>query len=218
MGKTYCYTRVSTKNQCEDRQINEIEKYCNGHNIEIEKFFTDKITGKTFNREGLDNLMQVVQKGDTIIIKEMDRLGRNKEGIKAQLAAFKEKGVRVKILNIPTTLIDLPEGQDWVMDMVNNILIEVMGAVAEEERNKILERQKEGMAAMPIDEATGKRKSAKTGRTHGRPKVDSDKLNWAIELYSKKDRTIAEVCKITGVGRSTLMATVKKRREEGTLL
>ena len=72
----------------------------------------------------------------------------------------------VRILNVPTTLIDF-QGQEWIFDMINIILIEVMGAVAEEERKKILERQKEGIAAMPI--VDGKKVSTKTGRPMGNP-------------------------------------------------
>lgn len=87
-----------------------------------------------------------MRKGDILIIKELDRLGRNKEVIKEELNYFKAMGVRVKILNIPTTLMDLSEENTWVIDMVNNILIEVLGAIAEEERNKIRERQAEGIA------------------------------------------------------------------------
>lgn len=87
----------------------------------------------------------MLRRGDTLVITELDRLGRNKEMVKRELEWFKAAGVRVKILNVPTTLIDC-DGQDWVLAMVSNILIEVMASVAEEERTKIHRRQEEGIA------------------------------------------------------------------------
>ena len=86
-----------------------------------------------------------LRRGDTLVVKELDRLGRNKAKIREELEWFRAEGIRVKILNVPTTLLDC-EGQDWVLDMVSNILIEVMASVAEEERVKIHQRQAEGIA------------------------------------------------------------------------
>lgn len=86
-----------------------------------------------------------LRQGDTLVVKELDRLGRNKAKIREELEWFRAEGIRVKILNVPTTLLDC-EGQDWVLDMVSNILIEVMASVAEEERVKIHRRQEEGIA------------------------------------------------------------------------
>lgn len=118
----------------------------------------DKQSGKDFERDKYQALSRILRKGDILIVKELDRLGRNKEAIKEELNLFKSRGVRVKILNIPTTLMDLPESNAWVVDMVNNILIEVLGAIAEEERNKIRVRQAEGIA---IAKKQGKYKGRK---------------------------------------------------------
>lgn len=81
----------------------------------------------------------------------------NKADIKKELEEFKSSGVRVKILDIPTTLTDFPPEQAWVLEMINAILIEVLGAIAENERNKIRTRQREGIEA-------AKRKNIKFGR------------------------------------------------------
>lgn len=89
----------------------------------------------------------LLRRGDTLIIKSLDRLSRNKTDIKNELEYFKANGIRVKVLDLPTTLMDLPKGQEWVFDMVNNILIEVLGAIAEQERLTIRQRQAEGIAA-----------------------------------------------------------------------
>ena len=147
------YVRVSTKDQKEERQIEALKKYC--VDLEDKNIYVDKESGKDFNRKNYQNLKAILRAGDVLIIKELDRLGRNKEGIKEELNYFKDNQIRVKILNIPTTLMDLPEGNEWVFDMINNILIEVLGAIAEEERNKIRKRQAEGIA---IAKAKGKYK------------------------------------------------------------
>ncbi len=162
------YVRVSSKDQNEDRQVAAIKEYCKANNLDIEdrNIITDKQSGKDFNREGYKTLTrQLLREGDTLIIKELDRLGRNKAEIKKELEYLKDKKVIVRILDIPTTLIELPKGSDWVMDMVNNVLIEVMGSIAEEERQKIRRRQREG-----IEQAK------KAGKHLGRPRMDWDTI------------------------------------------
>lgn len=150
------YVRVSSKEQNADRQIKALKDYSS--ELKDKNIYIDKESGKDFNRDQYQELRKVLRKGDVLIVKELDRLGRNKEAIKDELNYFKDKGVRVKILNIPTTLMDLPESNDWVIDMVNNILIEVLAAIAEEERNKIRQRQAEGIA---IAKEQGKYKGRK---------------------------------------------------------
>lgn len=81
------------------------------------------------------------------MVKSLDRLSRSKADIKNELQFFKDNGIRVKVLDLPTTMMEFPEGQEWVFDMVNNILIEVLGAIAEQERVTIRQRQAEGIAA-----------------------------------------------------------------------
>ena len=137
------YIRVSSKDQNPERQFEAIKEF--EKEIKDENIYLDKQTGKDFNREKYQELKLILREGDTLIVKELDRLGRNKEMIKDELSFLKNEGIRVKILNIPTTLMDLPEENAWVIEMVNNILIEVLGAIAEDERNKIIERQAEGI-------------------------------------------------------------------------
>lgn len=150
------YIRVSSKEQNPERQIKALKDY--EKELKNENIYMDKQSGKNFNRKEYQELKKILRQGDTLIVKELDRLGRNKEMIKDELDWLNDKGVRVKILNIPTTLIELPEENAWVIKMVNNILIEVLGAIAEEERIKIRERQKEGIA---IAKKQGKYKGRK---------------------------------------------------------
>ena len=84
---------------------------------------------------------------------------------------FKENGIRLKVIDLPTTMIDLPESQEWVFEMVNNILIEVLGTIAEQERETIRERQAEGIAA-----------AKKSGKKFGRPALTFPE-NWN-KVYS----------------------------------
>lgn len=153
-NRIYGYARVSSREQNEDRQVEALVKF----GVSEQNIIIDKCSGKDTEREGYQYLKcQILRKGDTLVIKELDRLSRNKSDIKRELEQFKEMGVRVKILDIPTTLTDFPAEQMWVMDMINSILIEVLGSIAENERNKIRSRQREGIEA-------AKKKNVRFGR------------------------------------------------------
>ena len=89
----------------------------------------------------------ILRSGDTLVIKSLDRLSRNKQDIHNELQFFKDNGIRLKVIDLPTTMMDLPEGQEWVFEMVNNILIEVLGTIAQQERATIRQRQREGIEA-----------------------------------------------------------------------
>lgn len=142
MQKEFGYARVSSSHQREYRQIEALLQY----GVEERNIIVDKQSGKDFNRVGYLSLKEnLLRPGDAIVVKELDRLGRNKTMVKAELEWFKAHGIRVKILDVPTTLIDCGD-QDWVLDMVSNILIEVLSSVASAERDKIHQRQKEGIA------------------------------------------------------------------------
>ena len=151
----YFYTRVSTKEQNLARQLEEAKSYKN-----VDEVFCDKQSGKNFDRPEYERLKSIVQKGDEVIVKEMDRLGRNKRATKEEIEWFKEHGITLRILELPTTLIDF-NGQEWIAEMINNMLIEVLATMAEQEVKKIDKRRAEGIAAMPI--INGKKVSLKTG-------------------------------------------------------
>ena len=163
------YARVSSKDQNLARQI-ELFKSLGATD---EQIITDKKSGKDFDREGYKSLKSAMglRKGDTLVVKELDRLGRDKQAIKEELEYWRSKGVRVQVCDIPTTMQDFPEQQAWVQDMINNIIIEVYSTIAEQERLKIKQRREEGMAAMPINE-DGKKVSIRTGKPTGRPQTD----------------------------------------------
>lgn len=154
MKKTYGYARVSTKEQHLDRQV----KALMDHGVEERDIITDKATGANLEREGYTALKRtILREGDTLVVQSLDRLSRSKSDIKTELEFYKQSHIRLKVLDIPTTLIELESGQDWVFEMINNILIEVLSSIAEQERITIKQRQAEGIAA-------AKRKGKHLGR------------------------------------------------------
>lgn len=185
----YFLTRVSSKDQNLARQLAVARER---FDIPDENVFCDKASGKDFNRSEYQRLKAVVKQGDEVIVKEFDRFGRNKEEMKRELEWFKAHGVVVRILDIPTTLIDFKD-QTWVLEMVNNILIEVLGTIAEQERAKNKQRQREGLDAMPVID--GKRVSTKTGRPIGRPEKN-------IQYELLHGETITSACKRLGISRT----------------
>lgn len=149
MGIDFGYMRVSSKEQNLDRQLEALRQY-----VPYEDYiYSDKASGKDMDREGFQNMLKAMRSGDTLYIKSIDRLGRNKELIKQYLELFKKKGIRVKIIDLPTTMQDRPKEDEWVIDMINNIIIEVYTSMAEQERENIKQRQKEGIA---VAKAKGK--------------------------------------------------------------
>lgn len=161
--------------------------------------YVDKQSGKDFERERYQELKAVLCRGDEVIIKELDRLGRNKDAIKAEIQWFKENGIIVRIYDVPTTLIDF-KGQAWIADMINNMIIEVLGAMAEQEREKIRQRQKEGIAAMPM--VDGKKVSMKTGRAYGRPKQNLANMPKVFQKQKEGLISVTEACKEVGISRT----------------
>lgn len=197
MSERYFYSRVSAKDQNLARQLAVARQY---KDIPPENVYCDKQSGKNFSREEYTALKSKLGAGDEVIVKELDRLGRNKEEIKAEIAWFKENGIDLRILDVPTTLIDF-QGQEWVRDMVNNILIEVLGAMAEQEREKTLRRQKEGIEAMPVDEE-GYKYSAKTGRRFGRSSKCPANFHEVYNRQQRGDISLQEALAVTGIGRT----------------
>ena len=193
----YAYIRVSTKDQNLDRQFAAVKEY--RPELLEKNIYRDKQSGKNFERTAYLKLKEVVRSGDELIVKELDRLGRNKEEIQKELAWFKEHKIVVRILDVPTTLIDF-QGQEWVFEMINNVLIEVMGAIAQQERNKILQRQMEGIAAMP--EVDGKKVSVKTGRPIGNPGKQVVGFEKFLAKTKKGEISVTESCRELGISRT----------------
>lgn len=198
MEKVYGYARVSTREQNLDRQIAALRQYV----TDERDIITDKESGKDFDRTGYQYLRErLIRPGDTLIVKSLDRLGRNKEQVKEELQHYRADGVRVKILDLPTTMIELPEGQDWIVEMVNNILIEVLASIAEQERLTIRQRQAEGIA-----------EAKKQGRQLGRKKTDRPE-NWVevTELWKNGSITAVQAMDRLGLKKSTFYRMIREQ-------
>ena len=199
--RTYYYARVSSGEQNLDRQI-EIFK---SMGAEEKNIFTDKKSGKNLDRENYRILRDtVLRKGDTLVVTSLDRLSRNKLDMKSELEYFKENGIRVKVVDMPTTMIDV-DGQEWIIEMVNNIMIEVLSSIAEQERQTIRKRQAEGISAA---KARGKQFGRPTAEfpknweeIYTRWKNKEIKANTAINLLKLKKTTFYKLAKIYEQGR-----------------
>lgn len=189
MQKEFGYVRVSSSQQNTDRQFDALIKY----GVDERNIVVDKQSGKDFNRAGYLSLKEnLLRSGDTLVVKELDRLGRNKQMIKEELEYFKAHDIRVKILNVPTTLLDFGE-QTWILQMVSNILIEVMSSIAEEERLKIHQRQAEGIAA-----------AMDKGTRFGRPGVKKpENYELVMKQLSVGEITAVKAMKLLGVRKTT---------------
>lgn len=199
MKKVYGYARVSTRDQNLDRQLKALADF----GVEERDIVTDKESGKSLEREGYLMLKNhLLREGDTLVVMSLDRLSRNKSHIKTELEYYREHHIRVKILDIPTTLIELPEEQDWIFDMINNILIEVLASIAEQERVRTLQRQAQGIAA-----------AKEKGKHLGRPRASYPE-NWH-EVYLEWTNgkiTAKAAMNMLSLKRSTFYALVKQYR------
>lgn len=174
-NKTFYYARVSTREQNLNRQIAAFLAL----GATERDIITDKESGANLDRKGYLALKNtLLRRGDTLIIKSLDRLSRNKTDIKNELQFFKDNGIRLKVLDLPTTLMECPKGQEWVWDMVNNILIEVIGTIAQQERETTKVRQSEGIAVAKAK-----------GVSFGRPKFQQPD-NWDTVICEWKNGNI----------------------------
>lgn len=199
MSRIYGYARVSSKDQNLDRQLLELEKY-----VDREFIFADKQSGKDMDRLEYQLLRKITQKDDTIYIKSLDRLGRNKQQIKQELEYYKNKGVRVKILDLPTTMMSLESGQEWLMEMINNLLLEVLSTMAQQERTTIKQRQKEGIAAAQLK-----------GKHLGRPKAEyPPQWESVYKKWQAKEITAVKAMELLGLTRCTFYNLAKKYKDK----
>ena len=195
-GRIFGYARVSSKEQNLDRQLLALSQY-----VPEGLILYDKASGKDTDRPKYQALKGALglREGDTLYITSLDRLSRNKSDIKAELEWFKQHKVRLKILDLPTSLVEVPDGQEWIIDMITNILVEVLASIAEQERITIRKRQREG-----IDAARA------AGKHLGRPKVVMPENFGEVYMDWKADKITARYAmKKLGLKRSTFYRFVK---------
>lgn len=191
-NKTFGYIRVSSNEQNLQRQYDSIIKYVSDER----DIFFDKQSGKNLDRPGYQALKQTLRDGDTLYVHSLDRLSRNKSDIVKELQDFREKGITVRILDIPTSLMDYSKFGDMqksIMEMVNNILIEVLATIAQTERERIRTRQAEGIQS-------AKARGVHLGR---KPKEIPSSWEQDYEDWNSKKVTAVALCKKYGWSRST---------------
>ena len=152
----YGYVRCSSQKQNEARQIEALHKY----GLSDDQIVIDKESGKidTDERTRYSTLRKLLRAGDVLVIDAVDRIGRTKVNIKDEIEYLKKKGVRLVILSLPTTMIQVEQNQAWVVDMVTNLLIEVYSSIAEQE---LVEKERRTRAGIEVAKAAGKYKGRK---------------------------------------------------------
>lgn len=197
MSRIFGYARVSSREQNLDRQILALKEYVDEQNI-----LADKSSGKDLERPAYQALKGALglREGDTLIITSLDRLSRNKEDIKNELQWFQKKKVRLKILDLPTSMIEVPDGQQWIINMIQNILIEVLSSIAEQERLAIRKRQREGIEAAKAQ-----------GKHLGRPKINQpEEFIQIYEQWKRNEITAVKAMQEMGLSSSTFYRMVRK--------
>ena len=141
-NSTYGYVRVSTKDQNLDRQISAMQEF----GISDQNIVLDKQSGKNFDRPGYQQLVTKLKAGDTLIIKSIDRLGRNYDEILEQWRTLtKEKQIAIVVLDMP--LLDTRKNRDLTGTLIADLVLQLLSYVAQTERESIRQRQAEGIAA-----------------------------------------------------------------------
>jgi len=198
MNKVYGYARVSTKEQNLDRQLVELEKYvANERDI-----ITDKASGKDFNRVGYMSLRDtLLRSGDTLVVKELDRLGRDMNMIKEEWNTLLKMGIDIIVIDTP---ILNTKGKDSLeKNLISNIVFELLSYMAQKERDKIRSRQSEGISALKLRNG---------GKGIGRP-VTIEIDNQFLDIYRRwkaNEMTAVKAMDILGIYKSTFYRKVRE--------
>lgn len=183
------YVRVSTEEQNEQRQIEGLEKY------KIEKWFIEKVSAKDMNRPKLKELIDFAREGDTVYIHDFSRIARSTRDLLALIDTFNEKGI---------FLVSNKENIDTATP-TGKLLVTMIGAINEFERQNMLERQKEGIA---IAKRAGKFKGRK------RTTINSDNFRIQYERYMKREINKKELAKVLNISRPTLDKYIAEYKEK----
>lgn len=183
-GQRIGYVRVSTLDQSEERQLDQVT---------VDKVFTDKASGKDTQRPELDQLLAFVREGDTVVVHSMDRLARNLDDLRRLVQGLTQRGVRIEFVKECLTF----TGEDSPMA---NLMLSVMGAFAEFERALIRERQREGIAL-----------AKKRGAYRGRKKVLSQEQAADLRRRAGAGEQKARLAREFGISRETLYQYLKRR-------
>ena len=208
----YAYMRVSTTKQDISRQEQALKEYEKEHNIIISKenIFTDYYTGKTFDRENYKKLVSCMNKGDYLIVKEVDRLGRNWDLIKQEWTRLQDLGVKIIIIDLPILSDALPNEKGALEELglagrlIKEQMLTLMCYSAQLERDKISQRTKEALAEKKLH-------GTKSGKPIGKPKSTRNTENAFIDTLKLLCRGYSQrnACYETNFPVSTLKAYLR---------
>lgn len=210
----YGYTRASTLQQSTHRGEEEIRKFCQREGYELIDIFSDNVSGKDYdNRIEYNFLKKRLQKGDVIIIPELDRLGRTRKGVLEELKYFKDRGVRIMILEIPLTLnkVDREDNSDSALinDLVTELIIQLYSTFSELETRKRAERQRQAIELM--------KKDPREWARYGRPKEKlPDNFVEVYKLVQQGEIRPFQAIETLGMKKSTYYK-YKKLYEQGKI-
>ena len=193
-SKIYGYVSVSTKEQNEDRQLIALREFP----VLVNNIYMDKLSGKDFNRPQYRKLLRKIRPGDIVVIKSIDRLGRNYEEILMQWRIItKEKQVDVVVLDMP--LLDTRKsGNDLTGTFVADLVLQILSYVAQTERENIHQRQKEGIAAAKL-----------RGVRFGRPRKPILEGFWQLKVdWENKKITSREAAQQLSIAQDTFLRWV----------
>ncbi|MCM1266210.1 MAG: recombinase family protein [Candidatus Gastranaerophilales bacterium] len=187
MGKTFAYIRVSTREQKEDRQIDSLQ------GLHVDEIIVEKASGKNFvSREKYQAMKAQLRSGDLVIVKSIDRFGRNYKQICSEWESLVNMGVDIQVLEMP--ILNTRNNQNGLTGrLITDIVLKLLGYVAERERTNIKTRQAEGIA------------SAKSrGVKFGRPTAELPKdFIRCYELYQQKLIKVKDVMSMCNIAKST---------------
>lgn len=197
-AKIYGYIRVSTKEQCEDRQLLALKEFP----VLEDNIFMDKLSGKDFNRPKYKSLIRKIKPGDILVVKSIDRLGRNYEEILEQWR-FITKGKRADIVVLDMPLLDTRQtGKDLTGTFVADLVLQILSYVAQTERENTRQRQKEGIAAAKL-------RGVKFGRPRKNVPPEFQQLK---EEWKEKKISSREAAKQLGVAQDTFLRWAREKK------
>ena len=187
----YGYVRVSTKEQCEERQMIALRQFPVPEN----NIFMDKLSGKDFNRPQYQKMLQKLRAGDTLVLKSIDRLGRNYDEILNHWRVITKKMmVNIVVLDMP--LLDTRQtGKDLTGTFVADLVLQILSYVAQTERENIRQRQREGIAAAKL-----------RGVRFGRPKKERPvELEQITDVWRRREISSREAARQLGIAQDTFL-------------
>lgn len=196
----FAYVRVSTKDQNLDRQINAINDYALKENIVIDRIFEEYASGKNFDRDIYKSLKNILKKGDILIIKELDRLGRHMGQIKTEWEYLQSIGIEIIVVDTP--ILNTRNKTDLEKTLIHNIIFEIMIYLAQKEREKIKIRQAEGISI-----------AKQQGKYKGRKPKQIDSFKSIYESWKRGEITAVKAMEILSIPKATFYRHVKKYEE-----